>query len=58
MKKVFSFILFSLIMIMTFVIPPLAIISALNAVFGLGIAYTFTTWLGMLVLCVSLIFLR
>ena len=36
------------------IIGPLAVIWALNTLFGLGIAYTFWTWLAVLVLSATI----
>lgn len=43
-----------LIALVMFVLAPLAVLWALNTLFALGLAYTFTNWLAVFVLIVVL----
>jgi hypothetical protein len=44
---------FILLIVLLIIVGPLIVIWALNTLFGLGIAYTFWTWLAALILSAS-----
>lgn len=48
--QILGFIVGVLLIVVALLLVPMATIWALNTVFALGIAYTFYTWLGILVL--------